>query len=128
MACFRSIFVLTTLFFFIAGCGSVTTIKKDDQIVVLEEFRERAETQWDENYTDGFMQIIPKGTVLKVLYTPAPAGQVIECRPIEVNGIKDPDKVETFFVPEHIKNKEGYQGYAFAIQKSFLGKQVKKVE
>jgi hypothetical protein len=112
----------------LGGCGSGGNVKKGDIIILQEDLRERAETQWEDSYTDGFTTIIPKGTKLEVLFTPAPAAQVFECRPVEVNGKKDPEEVEAFFVPEHILNKEGYSSYVFALKKEFVGTKIKKVE
>ena len=113
----------------IIGCGgSRNEVKKGDIVILEEELRERAETQWADSYTDGFTTELPKGTRLEVLYTPAPAAQVFECRPVEVNGKKTPEEVETFFVPEHIRNKEGYVTYVFALKKADLGTKIKKVQ
>jgi len=113
----------------LGGCStkSGSSLKKGDIVTVQEELRETAETQWeDPSYTDGFTAMIPKGTKLEVLFTPAPASQVFECRPIEVNGIKDADSVEAFFVPEPILNKEGYTSYSFALNKEFIGTKLTK--
>ncbi len=113
----------------ISGCGpSTKDVKKGDIVITEEVLRERAETQWEDNFTDGFITEIPKGTKLEVLFTPTPAAKVFECRPIEVNGEKDPDMVEAFFVPEPIKNKIGYKSYSFALKKEYLGTKVKKLE
>ena len=103
-------------------------MKKGDIIVTEEELRESAETQWDGNFTDGFIAEIPKGTKLEVLYTPAVTAQVFECRPVEVNGLKDPEAVEAFFVPEPVRNKIGYKSYTFAFNKNYIGTKVAKVE
>jgi hypothetical protein len=118
------------LAFCIIGCGSGSknSVKKGDTVVLEEELRERAETQWADSYTDGFTAELPKGTRLEVLFTPAPAAQVFECRPIEVNGKKTPEEVEAFFVPEHIRNKEGYISYTFALKTADLGTKIKKVQ
>ena len=113
----------------LVGCGSSgKEVKKGDIVVTEEVLREAAETQWEDNFTDGFITEIPKGTKLEVLYTPAVTAQVFECRPVEVNGEKDPDMVEAFFVPEPVKNKIGYKSYSFAFKKEYLGTKVKKVE
>ena len=112
------------------GCGSSSknSLKKGDIVIIEEQLRERAETQWADSYTDGFIAELPKGTKCEVLYTPAPAAQVFECRPVEVNGKKTPEEVEAFFVPEHIRNKEGYVSYVFALKKEDLGTKIKKVQ
>lgn len=119
--------LLTSLFI---GCGSnpAKTVKKGDFVILEEGMRERAETQWADSYTDGFTVELPKGTRLEVLYTPAPASQVFECRPVEINGKKEPGDVEAFFVPDHIRNKDGYQSYSVALKKEFLGSTIKKVQ
>ena len=130
MAPLRLTLPFVVLAFCIIGCGSGSknTLKKGDIVVLEETMRERAETQWADSYTDGFTTELPKGTKLEVLYTPAPAAQVFECRPIEVNGKKTPEEVEEFFVPEHIRNKEGYISYVFALNKADLGTKIKKVQ
>lgn len=112
----------------IAGCGSGSgsKLKKGDIVVAEEKIRASAETQWEDNYTDGFTTEIPKGTRLEVLYTPAATANVVECRPVEVNGVKDPEEVEAFFVPEAIRIKEGYVSYAFSLKDEYLGKELKK--
>ena len=111
------------------GCSSgKNELKKGDFVIIQEELRERAETQWADSYTDGFTTEIPEGTKLEVLYTPAPAAQVFECRPVEVNGKKNADEVEAFFVPEHIRTKDGYRSYTFALKKEYLGTKVKKAD
>jgi len=122
---------ILALSLFLGSCStkSTGTLKKGDVVTITEELRERAETQWEDvSYTDGFTSMIPKDTKLEVLFTPAPASQVFECRPVEVNGIKDADSVEAFFVPEQIRTKEGYSSYAFALKKEFLGTKIKKVD
>ena len=111
------------------GCGGSKNtggLKKNDIVIVEEDLRERAETQWEDSYTDGFTTVIPKGTRLKVLFSPAPAAQVFECRPIEINGKTDSVAVEAEIVPEHIRNKMGYVSYSFALKKEYLGTKVKK--
>lgn len=114
--------------FVFAGCSSKVDIKKGDKLVVVETLREKAETQWEDSYTDGFTAEIPKGTVLEVLYNPRTGANIFECRPVEVNGNTDPSAVEEFFVPEHIRNKYGYSGYSFAIKTEYLGTKVKKAD
>ena len=112
----------------LSGCGggSGNKVKKGDIIITEVDLRERAETQWADAYTDGFTTVIPKGTRLEVLYSPAPAAQVFECRPIEVNGKKDAIEVEAVFVPKHIREKEGYKSYSFALKIGYLGTKIKK--
>lgn len=116
--------------FFISYCSKSTiTLKKGDIVEIQEKLRERAETQWDDaSYTDGFTAMIPKGTKMQILYTPAPAAQVFECRAIEVNGVKDIDSVEALFVPERVRFKEGYKSYSFALKKELIGSKITKVE
>lgn len=130
MAPLRIILPLVLLALLGIGCGSnpAKTLKKGDVVILEDDIRERAETQWADSYTDGFTIELPKGTRLEVLYTPAPASQVFECRPIEVNDKKEPDDVETFFVPDHIRNKEGYRSYSVALKKELLGTSIKKVQ
>ena len=124
---FAPLFIMTCL---IGGCGpdAGKTVKEGDIVVTQEVLRETAETQWEDTHVDGFTTEIPKGTQLKVLYSPTPTAPVFVCRPIEVNGEKDPDMVEAFFVPEPIKNQIEYKSYSFALKKEFLGTKVKKLE
>ncbi|MBN1577293.1 MAG: hypothetical protein JW913_12115 [Chitinispirillaceae bacterium] len=112
----------------IAGCGPSKELKQGDIVVTQEVLRETAETQWEDNSTDGFTTEIPKGTRLEVLSTPVPTALVFSCRPVEVNGEKDPQMVEAFFVPEPVKNKMGYESYSFTFKKEYLGSKVKKAE
>ncbi len=113
----------------IAGCGGGSgtgaEVKKGDQLIVEEDLREQATTKWEDSaYTDGFTIIVPKGTRLEIVTQPTRTG--FECRPVEVNGEKDPEKVEEFFVPEHIRTRMGYISYSFPVKKEQLGKAVKK--
>jgi ABC-type proline/glycine betaine transport system substrate-binding protein len=125
---FSFFFVVLALMVNSCNTGSASkTLKKGDIIITLEELRERAETQWeDASYTDGFTSMIPKGTKLQIMYTPARTG--FECKPIEVNGIKDADSIEAFFVPEPMRFKEGYKSYSFALKNDYIGAKVKKVD
>lgn len=129
MSSIRSILPLFIFAFLLGSCSSKSTssLKKGDIIITQEELRERAETQWeDASYTDGFISMIPKGTKLEVLFTPAGAAAIIECRPIEVNGITNADEVEAFFVPEPIRFKEGYTSYSFGLKLAMLGTKITK--
>ncbi|MBN1307980.1 MAG: hypothetical protein JXA18_08695 [Chitinispirillaceae bacterium] len=130
MAHIRIFVPLSILACLIGGCGpgAGKTVKEGDIVVTQEVLRETAETQWEDSHVDGFTFEIPKGTHLKVLYTPAATVSVFVCRPVEVNGEKDPDMVEAFFVPEPVKNKMGYTSYSFALKKEYLGSKVKKLE
>lgn len=129
MSYFKLGATLILLALVIGACGpSGKEVKKGDIVVTEEVLRETAETQWEDNFTDGFVTEIPKGTKLEVLSTPPVTAQVFECRPVEVNGEKDPVMVEAFFVPEPVKNRIGYKSYSFAIKKEYLGTKVKKVE
>ena len=117
---------LISLAVIIGGCISKQSVKKGDRLVVLENLRESAETQWEDSYTDGFVTVIPKGTILEVLYSPRAGSNVIECLPVEVNGSSE--NVEEFFVPEHIRNQPGYKSYVFALKSEYLGEKIKKAE
>ena len=91
MSYFKLCVPVMVLTLVLGGCGpSGKEVKKGDIVVTEEVLRETAETQWEDNYTDGFITEIPKGTKLEVLYTPAETAQVFECRPVEVKGEKDP--------------------------------------
>ncbi|NLG16984.1 MAG: hypothetical protein GX556_06585 [Fibrobacter sp.] len=124
----KLILSFTAIVFIFAGCSSKVDVKKGDRLVVLETLRESAETQWEDSYTDGFTTEIPVGTVMEVLFNPRTGSNIIECKPIEVNGTKDAQEVDNFFVPEHIRNKQGYVGYSFSIKTEYMGKKVKKAE
>ena len=124
----KALLFLVTLAFIIVGCGSQTSVKKGDRLVVVESLRESAETLWEEDYTDGFVAVIPEGTILEVLFNPRTGAGVIECVPVEVNGSKELDAVEKFFVPDHIRNRDGFKGYSFSIKTEYLGKKVKKAD
>jgi hypothetical protein len=123
----KPVVFFSVLALFMGGCssGNQSSVKKGDKLVVQEDLpRENAETQWADSYTDGFTSAIPKGTVLEVLYTPNSSGNIIEVKPVEVQGNKDAESVEAFFVPEQIRTKEGYKDYAFSIKKDYIGSKV----
>lgn len=123
---FIPLFILTAIFIGCGGSGKGSDLKKGDVVTIEEDLRETAETQWANSYTDGFTTVLPKGTKMKVLYTPAPAAQVFECIPVEINGKTDPTAVEEEIVPEHIRTKEGYSSYSFALKKEYLGTKINK--
>lgn len=115
----------------VMGCGGSSDksgLKKGDILETLEELRERGEVELSDSYTEGFSVIIPKGSKLKVLYTPSPTVGVFECVPIEVNGVTDPDEIETMFVPERIRVKEDYKSFSITLKKEYLGTKLKKIE
>lgn len=126
MKILRPVIFLATLSLFCVGCGTKQPgIKKGDKLVVKEELpRETAETQWEDNYTDGFTAAIPAGTVLEVLFTPKMGAAIVECIPVEIGDNKDPESVEAAIVPESIRTKEGYKSYAFSIKTSYIGTQI----
>lgn len=126
MKILKPVIFLATLSLFVASCGTKQpTIKKGDKLVVQEELsRETAETQWEDNYTDGFTAAIPKGTVLEVLFTPKMGAAIIECIPVEIGDNKDAESVEEFIVPESIRSKEGYKSYSFSIKTEYIGTKV----
>jgi hypothetical protein len=125
---FIPLFILTAIMTGCGGSGKGSNLNKGDIVITQEDLRETAETQWANSYTDGFTTVLPKGTKLKVLYKPAPAAQVFECIPVEINGKTDPAAVEAEVVPEHIRNKEGYESYVFALKKAYIGTEIKKVQ
>lgn len=126
----KMVLLLSIFVFAITGCGSQNQINKGDRLSVEETLeREKIETIWeDESFSDAFKNDIPKGTILEVRYSPRTGSTVIECTPVEINGIKDADSVEALLVPENIRNKDGYKGYTIAIKVDYIGKQVKKVK
>ena len=127
MSRFIPFILLSALIFAMVGCSSQPKIQKGDKLIAQEDIKESAETQWD-GYVDGFDTVIPKGTVLKVLYTPPPTGNVVECIPVEVNGKNTAQEVENFFVPENIRNTVGYKGYSFSLKTDYIGTKVKLVK
>jgi hypothetical protein len=42
--------------------------------------------------------------------------------------MKTPEEIENFFVPEHIRNKEGYTSFSFTLKTDDLGSILKKVD
>lgn len=126
MKILKPVIFLTTLSLFCIGCGTKqTAIKKGDKLLVKEELpRETAETQWEDNYTDGFTAAIPAGTVLEVLFTPKMGAAIVECLPVEIGDKKDAESVEEFIVPESIRSKEGYKSYSFSIKTADIGTKV----
>ncbi len=126
MKILKPVIFFTTLSLIVIGCGSKQpNIKKGDKLVVKEELpRETAETQWEDNYTDGFTAAIPAGTVLEVLFTPKMGAAIVECIPVEIGDKKDPESVEEFIVPESIRSKEGYKNYSFSIKTADIGTKI----
>lgn len=130
MKILKPVIFFTTLSLFCIGCGTKQPgIKKGDKLLVKEELpRETAETQWEDNYTDGFTASIPEGTVLEVLFTPKMGAGIVECIPVEIGDKKDPESVEVAIVPEAIRTKEGYKSYSFSIKTSYLGTKVTQMK
>lgn len=126
MKILKPVIFLTTLSLFCIGCGTKQpSIKKGDKLLVKEELpRETAETQWEDNYTDGFTAAIPEGTILEVLFTPKMGAAIVECIPVEIGDKKDAESVEELIVPESIRTKEGYKSYSFSIKTADIGTKV----
>jgi hypothetical protein len=126
MKILKPVILITTLNLFCFGCGTKQPgVKKGDRIVVKEELpKETAETQWEDNYIDGFTAAIPRGTVLEVLFTPKIGAALFECIPVEIGDKKDPESVEKLIVPEAIRTKEGYKNFSFSIKTSYIGSKV----
>ncbi|MCX7726284.1 MAG: hypothetical protein N2053_05495 [Chitinispirillaceae bacterium] len=122
---------LAMSFLLVIGCGSSSDksgLKKGDVLETLEELRERGEVQLADSYNEGFSVILPKGSKLKVLYTPSPTVGVFECVPIEINGVTDPDEIETMLIPERIRVKEEYKEFSITLKKEYVGTKLKKIE
>lgn len=126
----KLVLFFSILVFAITGCGPTNDIKKGDRLSVEETLeREKIETLWEDNsFSDAFNNDIPKGTILEVSYAPRTGSMVVECTPVEVNGVKDADSVEALLVPENIRNKEGYKGYTISIKLDYIGKQIKRLK
>ncbi|MBN1602962.1 MAG: hypothetical protein JW915_15240 [Chitinispirillaceae bacterium] len=126
MRILKPVILSAVLCLFAVSCGTKQPkIKKGDKLVVQEELpRETAETQWEDDYTDGFTAVIPKGTVLEVLFSPKMGAAIVECLPVEIGEKKDPEAIEEFIVPESIRTKEGYKSYSFSIKMEYIGSKV----
>jgi hypothetical protein len=126
MKILKPVILFTTLNLLYIGCGTKQPgIKKGDKIMVKEELpKETAETQWEDNYIDGFTTAIPRGTVLEVLFTPKIGAALFECIPVEIGDTKNPDSVEALFVPEEIRTKEGYKSFSFSIKTCYIDSKV----
>jgi hypothetical protein len=111
---------------FIAGCSSTPAVKKGDSFEVLSELREAASTHWEQPFTDGFTKVIPPGTVLQAVADPQAGAEFFECVPVSVNGNKDPEYINTFFVPEGTRLRAGFQGFSFNLPMKYIGDKLKK--
>ncbi len=113
--------------FFLAGCGSKIEIKEGDTFEVTEEVRENATIQSEQNYSDGFTGIVPKGSIIKVVTTPLSSVTYFDVILIEVHGKRDPAYIEKLLVPEAMRNSDGYRGFYVSIPRSYIGTKIKRV-
>jgi hypothetical protein len=108
------------------GCGS--TVKQGELFEVLVDLRETAGTTWADGYTEGFDCIIPKGSVVKALYAGRPGLEFLEVIPVQVRGNTNEAYINDLFLPPHLKNRDGYQGFSIALRTSYIGTKLKKLE
>ena len=119
------VFVLSA--FFLGGCGSKIKIKEGDIFEVIEEVRENATVQSDQQYSDGFTGVVPKGSIIKVVSTPLSSVTYFDVILIEVHGKRDQAYIEKLLVPEAMRNSEGYRGFYVSIPKGYIGTKIKRV-
>lgn len=130
MSQFKGLLLMAVAAVFLVGCGgSGPGVKKGDKLVVSETLpRERIGMEYSEGVTDGTYKEIPKGTVLEVVITPKVGASGVEVIPVEVEGKKDPEEVQHFFVPERFSNREGFLGYSLVLKNEYIGTKVNKAE
>ncbi|MFP4164701.1 MAG: hypothetical protein ACLFQB_12580 [Chitinispirillaceae bacterium] len=115
---------------FLVGCGnSGPDVKAGDKVVVPEELpREKINLEYSGGESDGVYKPVPEGTVLEVVITPKTASPIVELIPVEVEGEKDSEKVQDFFVPNRFSKREGFLAYTIPLKKEYFGTKVKKLE
>ncbi|MBD3390402.1 MAG: hypothetical protein GF418_00170 [Chitinivibrionales bacterium] len=110
-----------------AGCGQRTAVKKGELFGVIGEIRTEATTEWEQPYSDGFVAIIPTGTVLEARFTTTPGAAYFECTPIMVNNTKDPVAIIEHFVPEGIRTRQGFEGFSFTLPVKLIDTKLKRL-
>ncbi len=120
---FFSIACLLLLF----SCGRSVRVSKGDQFEVLEDLREVATVQMDRKHSDGFTCIIPKGSIITVVTTPAATVSFFDIEPTQVSGLTDRKAIEERLVPPHLRNREEYETFFISVPLSYLGTKLKKL-
>jgi len=111
----------------LAGCGPDNRVGKGTRFRATEDLREEATTQWEQPYSDGFTAVIPKGTVLEVLY-PNNSTSYFEVTPVSVAGRNSEEEIRAYFVPEGIRTRPGFEGFSFSLPVSYIGSKLERVE
>ena len=115
--------ILPLLILFLS-CGFGSAVKKSDRFEVLVDLKEAADIQGSEEYTDGFTCILPKGTILEVLYSSSGS---IECRPVMVDGNSNEGYIIETLVPEVVRRRPGFEHFSVSVSKEYIGKKLKKL-
>ena len=116
--------ILPVLILFLV-CGSGSTVKKGDRFEVLVDLKEAADIQGSEEYSDGFTCILPKGTIIEVLYS---SSGFYECRPVMVDGNSNEGYIIETLVPEVVRRRPGFENFSVSVSKEHVGKNLKKVK
>lgn len=111
----------------VAGCGPDNRVGKGTLFIVTEDLREEATTQWEQPYSDGFTAVIPKGTVVEVLYSNN-GTSYFEVAPVSVAGKKSEEEIRVYFVPEGIRTRAGFESFSFSLPVSYIGSKLERVE
>ena len=112
---------------FLVGCSGGGPVKKGERFQVTRDLRVTANTEWEQPYTDGFTTLIPTGTILEARFTTTPGASYFECVPIEVNRTDNQVDIVGYFVPEGIREREGFKGFSFSLPVEDIGKSLKKL-
>ena len=112
----------------VPGCGQGTRVKKGDRFEVLEDMRTTANTEPDQPFTDGFSTVIPAGSVVEARFTTTPGASFFECAPVTVHGSTNPVAIMHFFVPDHIRTREGFTGFWFSLPIKQIGTKLKPID
>ena len=129
MTTLRAVFLTAVAFsLIISGCGSNGTIKSGEIFGVTKELREKGESLWADGSIEGFTTIIPKGTIVKALYSQRPGINVIECEAIQINGKKNPDYIKSIILPPTLQEQAGLRSYSITLSTDIIGSGLKKLK
>lgn len=118
------IFIGAGLVILLFGCAGGGGVKKGQRFKVVSEIRVNTSTEWDGPYSDGFISIIPVGTVVEARYSVSASSAYFEAVPVMVNGRGDERAVTRYFVPEAIRTREGFLGFSFSLPLKAVGTQL----
>jgi len=119
------VLVTSVLALALVGCGG-DLLEKGERLVTTEEMKVTGESVWEDGTTEAFTSRVPPGTEFEMLYTQKPGLDIIEVKPIEVEGVTDTEKLRRFFLPPHLRERFGFKRYSITLNITDLGEKYRR--